>query len=644
MAGTVWQVVKVEVGFGDAPFETSPTWVDISNYVRLVDQVTWKRGSNPETGEPEPGRLSFVVNNDGGDFTPGATGAFGEVRNRLPVRISVMGLDTAASGTALAFNAPVMFNAGLGFNAADFESLTLWTGTVETWAQQWTGGVRAAVSVTGIDRWARLQRRRLPADRIAYILDALEPSRFYPMTDVALTGFADSEVTSWGLQPSASISAVANPQGESLPGVAALPSGVQFNSVWRGSGATPSLSTYAGGVTVAAWVSTPSTVVAYPGALGVRIGETDTDALDISIAHNAILAQEFGGGSPLTTAALSLSSSSAWRHIAVSAVRTGGTTTVQVWINGALVLTQTGAAAGVWEPLGTVRLSAGVDPGETVAHLGYLGVFDRVLTGDEVRTLYDAAISTAETADARAERIADLDGGWPVSVVGTPTVLMSSQDLAEKSPAQALLECAQADGGTVFMDADGWPVIAARSHRHTLDSAATIPLHCLDRELTFTLDDQNLINRVTASRMVGTEQAAQVIRENAASVATFDRQETSVDLWVRDDADLLDIAQGLANRNAVPQVRSETVTVDLYTMAASVDVPALLALNPGDRIEITDLPDGSPLTTIPMWVEQVGGTVSDKAFRLTLTVSPVVPNRMFTDEGHTTNDGYTVGF
>ena len=138
MGGSVALPLVVEVAFGAEPLDTGTlTWTDISDYVRRASGVDFQRGWDTETGEPIAGRLTFTVNNDDGDFTPGTTGTFGEVRNRLPVRVSaVIG---TATGNALTYDEGVGWYDMLGATYDDSEigTVVLWTGLVESWRQVW---------------------------------------------------------------------------------------------------------------------------------------------------------------------------------------------------------------------------------------------------------------------------------------------------------------------------------------------------------------------------------------------------------------------------------------------------------------------------------------------------------------------------
>lgn len=151
MGGAVALPLVVEVAFGAEPLDTGTlTWTDISDYVRRNPGVDFLRGWDTETSEPIAGRLSFTLNNDDGDFTPGETGAFGLIRNRLPVRVSAT--VATATGNALTYDDEVGWYDMYGATYDDTEigNVVLWTGLVESWRIFWENGVRSQVAVQAV--------------------------------------------------------------------------------------------------------------------------------------------------------------------------------------------------------------------------------------------------------------------------------------------------------------------------------------------------------------------------------------------------------------------------------------------------------------------------------------------------------------
>lgn len=83
MGGSVSLPLTVEIAFAAGALDTGTlTWTDVTTYVRK-DSISFNRGWDTESQEPIAGRASLSFNNESGNFTPGKTGAFGLIRNRL---------------------------------------------------------------------------------------------------------------------------------------------------------------------------------------------------------------------------------------------------------------------------------------------------------------------------------------------------------------------------------------------------------------------------------------------------------------------------------------------------------------------------------------------------------------------------------
>jgi hypothetical protein len=179
MGGSVALPVIVEVAFDTEPLDTGTlTWTDISAYVKRSAGIDFSRGWDTEAAEPLAGRLSFTLNNDSGDFTPGSTGAFGLIRNRLPVRISAT--VATATGNALTYDDEVGWYDMFGATYEDTEigNVVLWTGLVESWRIFWENGVRPQVAVQAVDRWAAIRRLKLDGKFIEQITITQSPTHF----------------------------------------------------------------------------------------------------------------------------------------------------------------------------------------------------------------------------------------------------------------------------------------------------------------------------------------------------------------------------------------------------------------------------------------------------------------------------------
>lgn len=605
MGGSVALPVIVEVAFDTEPLDTGTlTWTDISAYVKRSAGIDFSRGWDTEAAEPLAGRLTFTVNNDDGRFTPGETGAFGEVRNRLPVRVS---------------------RSGVG---------VLWTGLVESWRQSWENGVRSQVQVTCVDRWAAIRRLRINADRIEGVAQATAADYLFPFTD-ADTGFAESAdrwprmtlIYPTGGYTSVDYLAVEHPTDPSKS-VAQLTT--QRDIYWLRSPAVSTTWSMNDGISMSLTAKMPSgfpqtnDIVAYSLEFGID-GIIQVGFIK-RISDGAIVAagQVYDGSTNMSVQGATALSTSTWHTATITVARSGTTVTLNVYVDGVLDATDTDTYASDLTDTSykfLIRPNSSVTTNYTVS-LGGAMAHKRALSDDEAKAVSSlAATWPSETAAVRAARLLGFVSPKPtLSTTGTFTSTMSMQDVADKSLADALFECATAERGTIYTSRDGWPVLTSRSWRVASPVSFTIPAKALAADVAFTLDDQQLTNSATVDRMVGDTAAGTARSRNDASVAIYGEQNKSLQIWVDTDAQLLERANAEANIDAVAQPRSSDLMVDVLAKNATISAATLLGADIGQRIAVSGMPATAPATD-EFYIETIADRITHTGWERTFTVS-----------------------
>ena len=633
MSGRVSLPLKVEIAFDAGPMDASPVWTDVSDHVQRQKTVAVSRSVDVITGEPS-GRGAVRFRNDDGDFTPGLEGAFGLVRNRLPIRVKQ-------------------------------GSKVLWTGLVERWAIGMEG-TRPVVDATLVDRWPRLRKRVLTGDRILSVCQQLAPEDCWPLTDPAGSTRAESLTTSWALKP-LSVTHVVNWATADNPvaGVAKVAavgsSAVTLLKAWDGVG-TPSAAAYESGFTVSLW----SRIPADGGLVQWDVDNTDTDGLRIDVQRTAITVE----ADALTMSpAFVANTSSAWRHVALTCDVSGATPVLRLFVDGAQVWTYTALFDPSWEPLRQHVLTLqSVD-------LAYVCTWDRPLAANEIAGIAaagtDSLGATGDTADVRAALIASL---WPQTVIGMSgtyvghtlnddvdlnapvalnasqrtasdfTATMSKQSLAGVSQADLLLACARAEGGMIWMDRHGWPYLASRTARSSAPLAATIPTSVIQGDSQWELDDTQVVNVCTVERMALNESVTSITRRNEASIALYDEVTRDLQLWLDSDTAAVDRANSEVLINDTSTARSRSFTVDLFTCGASIPVATLLSVDIGSRIKLDNVDARMPTSTISGWyVDGIDDDITEKQWRRTFTVSPAVDFLVLDDDTFGALDTWPLG-
>jgi len=603
MGGSVALPLVVEVAFGAEPLDTGTlTWTDISAYVKRSAGIDFSRGWDTEAAEPLAGRLTFTVNNDDGRFTPGETGAFGEVRNRLPVRVS---------------------RSGVG---------VLWTGLVESWRQSWENGVRSQVAVTCVDRWAAIRRLRLAADRVGLAAKSFAADYFYPFTDPD---------TSWrevsDLWPPIEKTLATAPMAFRVLEHPTDPA----KSVGRISadGLTASYTYQTGvksdqwslddGVTLAVVVKPETGLPNTNDAItwGIHWGTTPFMQVGITKHSSGDLraaGQVYDGSTNKSVVGTTALSSAAWHVVVLTLKRVSTTVTLTVYADGVQHVTDTVVLASDLPASNYyMRINPNVaDPSTADAGVGGAFALRRDLSAADAAALSSLLAQWAgDTADDRAALLVKFADPAPsLSTTGTFTSTMSKQDLTDKSLGDALLECATAERGTIYMSRDGWPVLTSRSWRVASAVAFTIPAKALAADVTFTLDDQQLTNSATVDRMVGEDVAGSTTARNETSVATYGEQNKSLQVWVDTDAQLLERANAEANIDAVAQPRSSDLMVDILSKNATIAAATLLGADIGQRIAVSGMPATAP-DQDEFYIDSIADRVTHTGWERTFTVS-----------------------
>lgn len=265
------------------------------------------------------------------------------------------------------------------------------------------------------------------------------------------------------------------------------------------------------------------------------------------------------------------------------------------------------------------------------ADLGALA-FGHLTVETQIGTLFDLSSQMSawvgEQSDARITRLAT-ENTLPVQMIGAglDTQGMGAQ---EGATLLALLrECADTDGGVLYE-----PRNAAGLAYRSLESicrqraAATITyVDNLLRPLEPVEDDQATRNLVSVQRRGGGTESVEVSSGplGTATVGVYDEQVT-VSLPVDDAA--RQQAGWRVHLGTVDEARYPTIGVhleDAWWATRPDTVRDVLALDIGDRFDVTDLPDWLPPFPVSVIVQGITETITPFTYGLQLTCSPAEP-------------------
>lgn len=150
--------LKVEIAFASAPDAASPTYTDVSAYVRRAAGAQLHRGRSSEFDDVQPGSVTFALNNRDRRFDPQhSTGPFfGQLLPGKKIRVSAVWTGVVAS------------------------TYTLFVGFIDSWPQSYVqGNVDATVVITAFDQLAVFNEVLEPDPTFTYVMGTVGSVELY---------------------------------------------------------------------------------------------------------------------------------------------------------------------------------------------------------------------------------------------------------------------------------------------------------------------------------------------------------------------------------------------------------------------------------------------------------------------------------
>lgn len=287
----------------------------------------------------------------------------------------------------------------------------------------------------------------------------------------------------------------------------------------------------------------------------------------------------------------------------LAATWTTATGTLRLYVDGVSAgSVVSSAGAGRLEAVGTHVTAGGsshTDPlTGTVAHVA---VHDRVLSGARIAEHANGAL-TGFTGDTVTERI-DRYNRWAgyayptITHVGT-TAVVGNYDTDGKSLTDAINAVATVEDGLAYIDGTGTLVVRGRSAFVNDDPAFTIPgptdgaANRVRGSLSYSTNPRTFVNDITGTMPGGITRRA----IDAASVAEYGRTTDTVEGPFATVEDLAAVIEWRVRTESTPRPAVEGLSVRLSQLD-DADTAALLALDLGDVIAWTGMPDQAPSAT-----------------------------------------------
>lgn len=611
---------RVQVAFDAGPFNASPTWTDITEDVLADEGLTFSRGARSVGGKPGPGLADLRVKNwaEGskvaGRWTPGvAAGPWHPLKLKRRFRIQA--------------------------RYAGGSWVDLWGGHLTDYTPSWIGAGKAVCDLSASDLLSALSL--LKAFPNAILAEQLydDPVLCYPLDDSEGSVTAGDRTS--GARPSLTVAQLGSGGTIDFGSGSFGPEASTCAAFTRVDGANGKylVGSLAGlgmaatdpRLTVEAFVK-PGPSADYLGLLGVQssdgLGGNDWVGLATGLGGQTIIrGGTLAGSVTAGTGAYLLPDT--WHHVVMQLEMSAGTMTAYYYVDAALQ----GYCVVPLDPHNMATLWVGRDRNILAPFDGQIAgvaVYPYLLSGARIADHYLALTGWAgELTGGRFQRLCRL-AGLPSGLISVASSTgggtMGAQPVGGKTLTSSLNEVAATEQGSVEIDRTGLLRFAGRDLRRGAPSLVTLDARTdiLNDFEGLPYNDEGLLNDVTVSRVGGATQRA----VNAASALELGTISDSIEVYVEDDGQALSLAEWLANINAEAQLRAPVIKVSMAALAARspAKVPTVMAFERGQRLTVSDLPDGLPATTLDLFVEGMSDAWGKNDWIRTITTSSLWRN------------------
>lgn len=246
----------------------------------------------------------------------------------------------------------------------------------------------------------------------------------------------------------------------------------------------------------------------------------------------------------------------------------------------------------------------------------------KLLAGSSVSTVTGAP--AGQLSGARVNALLDAID-WPISLrnVDTGDSTLQADPGGSRTALDALNTVADSEFGGLFVDAEGRVDFVSRNNLISIPATAVYSFSDTGTDISYTnavvaFDDTNLVNDVTVTRLGG-------VAQNAFDQPSIDKyflhSGTRSGILVQTDAEALNQAQGILATRKDPEVRVDSISLNLYDdinpnkPLAGVDIELL------DGIQVTKTMPGSSSVVQPSLVQGIHHNITKSSWETTLFTS-----------------------
>ena len=607
MAGDVPDLT-VEIAFTSTPLDTTPTWVDVTQWVLDEPGVQIFEGKNDELENTSAGRCTFTLDNADARFSPfnGSSPYVGWLIPRRQVRVTAT------------------------WSAVDY---VMFTGFVAGFPQEYDeGGLNAVVPIVAYDALAVLNDVELPTFMEDYITRGVGSVVGWIREDNGRDVIDSETDTVFRLR-----SGTYAEGGDLAVGLAgSLSLDCDGLTSWEAAfGSFTLLTTYS----YSFWMRT-SAVGPSSTDFMLVLGHPATDSSIRSVLgldSSGILRYEGDDYSPGvgSTARSTIALNDGQVHHVV--VSHNDTTSLKIYIDGEDCTSATGFSLFASQG-GFNRVAGMIGTANTRwnGDLQDIVLFGKALSQGEAQLIYQLGRGYyEETTAARLGRVLDA-AEWPAAWrdISTATTGRCYGFWAEGAKAlPALQQVASTEQGRLFVNGSGEVTLRGRYSYQLETTASTVQATFSDdgadpyvQQLGFDYDDLNVYNDVTVTGSFGVQGRA----IDQTSIDAVGRQTFNVSTQLASTNLCTDMATGLVAWRKDVQPRSRPMTV--HPQVTPTFWPDVLALHLGDRVRFEVTPPGlGSQSAEELQLEQFSWTMTQARWTFTAKGSAIPPNVFILD-------------
>jgi Concanavalin A-like lectin/glucanases superfamily len=585
--------VVVEVAFDDGPYVASPTWTDISSYVRSINI---RRGRNDDLSV-FTGTANLVLSNNDRRFDPFYTSGpyYGKLLPRRQIRIR---------------------------SIVESSTYAVFRGFVAGWPVSYTeAGRDSTVTVEAFDALSLLSVDATPANLYEDYVQSLTPIRWYKMNEtVSNTTTVRDTANELPLTP-VSTNPPFSPSGNSVGRLEQSALDLWYYA-YSFSGTPPfrpvpdnfTTSSFS----ISMWVkctdtSTGSTIDYTYGGLQVIVYIAENS---ISAAVRNLTSNTASTSNSVTTTG---DMTSDFRHVVVSYSGSGG-----VGGSGVTAIYVDGFESNPGRTNNIATTSSGENLTVQRASIAQLAVFNPAITTAQAQALYYRGLNTInETTAARFNRLIGYSSfpsgltSAPASPQGTVAAIDPDSELSSQLKLDS-----DSEGGELYVDKTGVVTMTVRDSQNTATRSVTTQAEFKDdgtslkygTSLEIRYDADSIVNDFTYQFSNGT-----VTIRDSTSVSTYGLNSTTVATQLGTYSDAETVANKKLGVFSEPVPAVSPLLVSVTRIAA--DWKDLLDLELLDQITVTRTPSIGNAVEVRMLVNALEHQITPGDWRMSVTGS-----------------------